>query len=102
MEGIDISEDAIAYARQHLGVEARSAEFLTDHFLVPPDLICLWDTIEHLSRPDLYLQKIADSLPRKGLLALTTGDLDSCKRPSSFEDDVPRDDSEWWQEMIIQ
>jgi 2-polyprenyl-3-methyl-5-hydroxy-6-metoxy-1,4-benzoquinol methylase len=77
VEGIDISDDAIAYARQNLGVEARSSDFLTCQFLARPDLICLWDTIEHLSRPDLYIQKIADSLPRKGLLALTTGDLDS-------------------------
>ena len=77
VEGIDISEHATAYARQNLGVEARNSEFLTDQFLVPPDLICLWDTIEHLSRPDLYLQKIANSLPRRGLLALTTGDLNS-------------------------
>jgi 2-polyprenyl-3-methyl-5-hydroxy-6-metoxy-1,4-benzoquinol methylase len=77
VEGIDISADAIAYARQHLGLEARSADFLTHQFGVQPDLICLWDTIEHLSRPDLYLQKMADSLPPGGLLALTTGDLDS-------------------------
>jgi len=77
VEGIDISDDAIAYARQNLGVEAQSAEFLTHQFVVPPDLICLWDTIEHLSQPDLYLQKTAVSLPQKGLLALTTGDLDS-------------------------
>ena len=74
VEGIDISEDAIAYARHHLGLEARSADFLTHQFGVQPDLICLWDTIEHLSRPDLYLQKMADSLPPGGLLALTTGD----------------------------
>jgi 2-polyprenyl-3-methyl-5-hydroxy-6-metoxy-1,4-benzoquinol methylase len=75
--GIDISEDAIAYARGNLQLEAESSEFLTHQFVVRPDLICLWDTIEHLSRPDLYLQKIADSLPRGGLLALTTGNLDS-------------------------
>jgi SAM-dependent methyltransferase len=77
VEGIDISDDAIAYARQNLGVEARSSDFLTYQFLARPDLICLWDTIEHLSRPDLYIERIADSLPRKGLLALTTGDLGS-------------------------
>ncbi len=75
--GSGLSDDAIAYARGNLGVEARSAEFLTHHFAVAPDLICLWDTIEHLSRPDLYIQKMADSLPRRGLVALTTGDLDS-------------------------
>jgi SAM-dependent methyltransferase len=77
VEGIDISDDAVAYARHHLGLEARSADFLTYQFGVQPDLICLWDTIEHLSRPDFYLQKIADSLPPGGIFALTTGDLDS-------------------------
>jgi SAM-dependent methyltransferase len=77
VEGIDISDDAVAYARQHLGVEASSSEFLTHPFVVPPDLICLWDTIEHLARPDLYLQRIANSLPQKGILALTTGDIGS-------------------------
>jgi SAM-dependent methyltransferase len=77
VEGIDISDDAIAYARHHLGLEARNADFLTHQFGFQPDLICLWDTIEHLSRPDLYLQKMADSLSPGGLLALTTGDLDS-------------------------
>jgi SAM-dependent methyltransferase len=75
--GIDLSEDAVAYARRNLGVEARSAEFLTHQFVGSPDVICLWDTIEHLARPELYLRKIADSLPPGGVLALTTGDLDS-------------------------
>jgi SAM-dependent methyltransferase len=75
--GIDLSEEAVAYARRNLGVEARSSEFLTHQFIVTPDVICLWDTIEHLARPDLYLRKIADSLPRGGVLGLTTGDLDS-------------------------
>jgi 2-polyprenyl-3-methyl-5-hydroxy-6-metoxy-1,4-benzoquinol methylase len=77
VEGIDLSEAAVAYARQNLGLEARSSEFLTHQFVVRPDLICLWDTIEHLARPDLYLRKIADTLPQGGVLALTTSDLDS-------------------------
>jgi SAM-dependent methyltransferase len=77
VEGIDLSEDAVAYARQKLGVEARSSDFLTRQFVVLPEVICLWDTIEHLARPDLYLRKIADLLPHEGVLALTSGDLDS-------------------------
>ena len=77
VEGIDISDDAIAYARQTLGGAVQNSEFLTHQFSVRPDVICLWDTIEHLSRPDLYLQKIADALPPGGTVALTTGDLDS-------------------------
>jgi SAM-dependent methyltransferase len=75
--GIDLSEDAIAYARQNLGVQAQSSEFLTHQFIDPPDVICLWDTIEHLAQPDLYLRKIADLLSPGGVLAVTTGDLDS-------------------------
>jgi SAM-dependent methyltransferase len=77
VEGIDISDDAVAYARQHLGVEASSSEFLTHQFVIPPDLFCLWDTIEHVARPDLYLQRIANLLPKRGILALTTGDIGS-------------------------
>jgi 2-polyprenyl-3-methyl-5-hydroxy-6-metoxy-1,4-benzoquinol methylase len=76
-EGIDISVEAIAYARKNLGVNAGNWDFLTHKFVSAPDVVCMWDTIEHLSRPDLYIQKIADSLARGGLLALTTGDLDS-------------------------
>jgi SAM-dependent methyltransferase len=75
--GIDLSEDAVAYARQNLEVEAESSDFLAHQFVARPDVICLWDTIEHLARPDLYLRKIADLLPHGGVLALTTGDLDS-------------------------
>jgi SAM-dependent methyltransferase len=76
-EGIDISSDAAEYARQILGVNAKSSEFLTYEFVKAPDVVCMWDTIEHLRRPDLYIEKIANSFPRGGVLALTTADLDS-------------------------
>ena len=77
VEGIDISDDAVAYARSILKVEAKSSDFLTHEFVTEPDVVCMWDTIEHLRRPDLYITKIADALPRGGLLALTTSDVDS-------------------------
>ena len=77
VEGIDISNEAIEYARQFLGLNARSSEFLTHEFDMAPDVVCMWDTIEHLCRPDFYIEKIAALLPRGGLLALTTADLDS-------------------------
>jgi 2-polyprenyl-3-methyl-5-hydroxy-6-metoxy-1,4-benzoquinol methylase len=76
-EGIDISNDATKYARQVLGVNATSSEFLRHEFVKAPDIICMWDVIEHLRRPDLYIEKIANTLPRGGVLALTTADLDS-------------------------
>jgi 2-polyprenyl-3-methyl-5-hydroxy-6-metoxy-1,4-benzoquinol methylase len=76
-EGIDISSDATQYARQVLGVNATSSEFLTHEFVKAPNVVCMWDVIEHLRRPDLYIEKIANTLPQGGVLALTTADLDS-------------------------
>ena len=57
-EGIDISNEAIKYARQVLGLNARSSEFLAHEFDMAPDVVCMWDTIEHLCRPDLYIEKL--------------------------------------------
>ena len=37
----------------------------------------MWDTIEHLKRPDLFVQKAAADLRPGGLIALTTGDIGS-------------------------
>jgi 2-polyprenyl-3-methyl-5-hydroxy-6-metoxy-1,4-benzoquinol methylase len=75
VEGIDLSSEATEYARKVLGVNAYSEDFLVHRFEVVPDVICMWDTIEHLGRPDLYIQKIGEALPARGLLALTTSDL---------------------------
>jgi hypothetical protein len=37
----------------------------------------MWDTIEHLRRPDLYVEKIASLTESGALLAVTTGDVQS-------------------------
>ena len=78
VEGIDIAEEASAYARQELGLDVRCGDFLKvslDHG--PYDLFCMWDTIEHLREPQRYLEKIARHLRPGGYLALTTGDIGS-------------------------
>jgi len=41
------------------------------------DVVALWDTIEHLSRPDLYIEKAARILKSGGTLCATTGDIGS-------------------------
>jgi cyclopropane fatty-acyl-phospholipid synthase-like methyltransferase len=77
VEGIDISADATKYGSEILGVNTQNAEFLTYRLTSVPDVISMWDTIEHVSRPDLYLKKIAETLAPGGILALTTADLES-------------------------
>jgi hypothetical protein len=37
----------------------------------------MWDTIEHLKRPDLFVEKASADLAPGGLLAITTGDIGS-------------------------
>jgi len=78
VSGIDISEDAIAYARQHFGVDARQGDLLqTDLGAAEYDVVCLWDTVEHLRSPDRFIRKIAAHMPAGSILALTTGDISS-------------------------
>ena len=39
------------------------------------DVVCLWDTVEHLAAPHLYLAHAAEQLRTDGVLALSTGDI---------------------------
>jgi SAM-dependent methyltransferase len=74
--GIDITPEGIRYARETLGVSAEQVDYLT---LSTPlvDLIAMWDTLEHLARPDLFVAKIANDLGPGGFVAITTGDIGS-------------------------
>ena len=76
--GVDICETPIAYAKQELGLNVQctgfeDADFGDQRF----DVICLWDTVEHLSAPEAYLEKAAHLLNKGGMLFLTTGDIGS-------------------------
>jgi len=75
--GCDISADAIRHAREVLGVQAECTDFLSRAADEPFDLICMWDTVEHLQEPSRYIKKAAAELRSGGLLALTTGDIGS-------------------------
>ena len=77
VRGLDISQEAVARCvRQGLNVQQ------TDFLSLPEepdtyDIICLWDTIEHLPRPFDALAKAARWLKPSGFLCLTTGDVRS-------------------------
>jgi SAM-dependent methyltransferase len=75
--GIDISESAVRYAREVRGVDAQSGNYLTTRIPRSVDIIVMWDTIEHLKRPDLFIAKAAHDLAAGGHLAFTTGDIGS-------------------------
>ena len=75
--GVDVSEDVIKKARdRHLNVIC--ADFAKHPPKLPPlDIICLWDTIEHLLHPLDYLKMANQKLNKGGHLFLTTSDVSS-------------------------
>jgi len=75
--GIDISEDAAKYARVELDLNVVADDYLAASLPEPVDLLCMWDTIEHLGKPREFLAKAAGDVRPGGLLALTTGDIGS-------------------------
>ena len=58
-------------------MDARDADHLAFRVDGPVDVIAMWDTIEHLRRPDLFIEKAARDLKPGGLLAITTGAIAS-------------------------
>jgi len=76
--GIDITEDGTRYCVEQLGLEVTRGDLLrTDLGDQKFDVVCLWDTIEHLRTPNLYLSKMSEHMTSGSLLAVTTGDIDS-------------------------
>lgn len=76
--GIDVCEEAVAYASKELGQQATAGDFL--ELAIEPgqyEAFCMWDTIEHLPRPDLFVERIVSLLPAKGWFFATTGDIGS-------------------------
>lgn len=75
--GIDIADDAIRHARDVIGVDAVRGDYASVVLDGKRDVFCLWDTIEHLNHPDHYIAKISKEITPGGIIAITTGDIDS-------------------------
>lgn len=77
VKGFEISEAAAAHAR------AAGLDVSTGDFLSAPlddetfDVICMWDTIEHLEHPVETVARAARLLAPGGVLVVTTGDIAS-------------------------
>ena len=77
VEGVDISTDAVMFARQELHLPVAEADFLDYTPSRSVDVACLWDTVEHLESPHLYLEKLSGVMSAGGIIAITTGDVGS-------------------------
>ena len=78
VQGIDVSAAAVNHAADRLGLDAICAELLRHNLAGREfDIVCMWDTVEHLARPDLYVAKLANHMQTGALIAVTTGDFAS-------------------------
>ncbi len=78
VRGIDIAQDGVKYAHEQLKLDVIYGDFLKYNFGTERfNVVCMWDTIEHLPSPHLYIEKISKNLETGGLFALTTPDLGS-------------------------
>lgn len=78
VEGIDIAEGGIRHGRERFGLDVSHADFPEHDFGSRTfDVVCMWDTIEHLEHPDAYIEKIGTLTARGSLFAATTGDTGS-------------------------
>jgi SAM-dependent methyltransferase len=74
--GVDLSEEAIGYARRRYG--APNVEFLVGDLVALPadddsfDVVCAFETIEHLRDPDRFLGEARRVLRRGGTLFIST------------------------------
>jgi 2-polyprenyl-3-methyl-5-hydroxy-6-metoxy-1,4-benzoquinol methylase len=76
--GVDVCEEAAAYATGPLGQRATAGDFL--ELPLPAgryQAFCMWDTIEHLANPEKFVARISALLPPGGWFFLTTGDIGS-------------------------
>jgi SAM-dependent methyltransferase len=74
--GVDVSAAAVDAARM-LGLNAVAGDYLLMDLPCKADVIAMFDVIEHLARPDLFIEKAAIDVRPGGLLAITTGDIES-------------------------
>jgi SAM-dependent methyltransferase len=76
--GVDISEHAVTYARERLGLnvflgQLAEAQFPADYF----DAVVMWDVLEHLPNPKAALGEVRRVLKDGGWLIFRVPNLDS-------------------------
>lgn len=75
-QGYEVNPEGVDFAKRELGLNVSNSDFLGAK--TPKNsinAIYMWDVIEHLPSPELFIKKASDILKNGGYLALTTGDL---------------------------
>ncbi len=76
-EGIDVADAMVDWGTSNLGVPLRSASLESIGGTARYEAITMWDYIEHSLDPRGEIEKAHELLRPGGILALSTGDVDS-------------------------
>lgn len=75
--GVDITKQGVKSVQER-GLDARLGDFCSMDFGAEKfELICMWDTVEHLENPFEFIKKAESLLAPGGYFILTTGNVDS-------------------------
>jgi SAM-dependent methyltransferase len=73
--GIEVSAHATREAERN-GIRCTRGDYTSAAAPNPaPDIVCMWDTIEHLADPRGALEKVAAEIAPGGLVAISTADI---------------------------
>ena len=76
--GVEISQEAVAYAQQRFGLNVVQGQLEEIHFETESfDAITLWNVFEHLYNPNETLQEIQRLLKKNGILVMVFPNWDS-------------------------
>ncbi|MBN1498553.1 MAG: class I SAM-dependent methyltransferase [Spirochaetes bacterium] len=70
--GIDVSAPCTEFAVNELKLSVKNGNYLKTEYREKFDLITMWATIEHLRKPEKFIQKIHSDLKEHGQLYLST------------------------------
>jgi 2-polyprenyl-3-methyl-5-hydroxy-6-metoxy-1,4-benzoquinol methylase len=73
--GFDVVPEACEYAARNLGLNVHCQDFLEANGMPKSAHVFMWDVIEHLHNPQLYIRKLSEGLADGGYVYLTTGDI---------------------------
>jgi len=78
--GTQISENAYKFSKEKLRLEIYDKDLLELNFSNKFDIITLWHVLEHISDPEMYLEKIHKLLDDHGLLLIEVPNFNSWAR----------------------
>jgi SAM-dependent methyltransferase len=93
--GVELSPQAAAHARDTLGLDVRTGDFLSQPFEAGQfEVVIFWHSLEHISDPLAALDRANEILRPGGLLVVAVPNFDSIQARTSgkewFHLDVPR------------